>query len=151
MKTRTYILILATVSILFHILVVAFAVTSIQGLMNSAYWVDTSIEKNNDMQAIRLSFEKVKRYSDILYFHVGVSERIDDFEKEISRDTDFIDKTINAYLEKSVVPQEYAMMNNLSELMSEHGNVIAQMIKSAKNNDKDEMEALLLPSVCFLR
>ena len=146
-KIWTYILVISIVAVLFYILIVAFAVTSIKGLSANTYWVDISIEKNNNIQAMRLSFEKVKRLNDNLFFHVGDSERIDDLENEISRNTDFIDKTIDDYRVDTIVAQEYVMIKNLTTLMSEHDSALAQMIEFARNDDKDAMAALLLATV----
>ena len=68
---RAYIIVLATVAVFFYIIVVIIAVTGIQSLSSDIYWAETSIERNNEVQDIRLSFEKTKRLSDNLFFHAG--------------------------------------------------------------------------------
>lgn len=143
-KTIVGIVVLAAVSIISYTIIMTFAVLSIKELSFDSFRLDDMLEKHNNVQSIRLSFEKIKRINDNLFSQIVDMERIDDLEKEISENTDFIEETIKHCLVYSMSVEESISIRNLLDLMTEHKYALKQMIKFAKNNDKNAMGIIFL-------
>lgn len=150
-KIAICIVVFTAAVIFFFMLILAFTITTLRGTVNeNIYSMEAAFQRKSDLQTVQVSFEKLKRYEEGLFWKNESAENIGiNISDNISRINNSL-YDYRTYRAPEITVSEEAGLLDLTELFAEYNDRLIKLAEDAKGGNRGNSENLS-PDAILLR